>query len=58
MNRRIAMRNAVERKEDDHIFAQTVVSEDDKVNAVREQWLRESNCYIRWCFNNNKETDR
>ena len=49
MNRRIAMRNAVERQEDDHIFAQTVVSEDDKVNAVREQWLRESN---------NKETSK
>ena len=42
MNRRIAIRNAVEQQDSDQIFVSTVLSEDDKVNAVREQWLRES----------------
>ena len=47
--RRNAIRDCIERQDSDREFVKTVMSEDEKVNAVREQWLRESN---------NKETGK
>ena len=41
MNRRIAVRNAVERDESDVQFVEKTWSPEEEVNHVREQWLRE-----------------
>jgi len=41
MNRRIAIRNAVERDESDVQFVDKTWSEAEEVNHVRERWLRE-----------------
>ena len=41
MNRRIAIRNAVQRRESDKEFVELVVSDDQKTNTVREAWLRD-----------------
>ena len=41
MNRRIAVRNAVERNESDVEFVDTTWSDTEEINHVRERWIRE-----------------